>query len=105
MSTPTNNSDTTSVDSPASTKSDDSEKTPVIKYVLYAITLVCIIALAYYSYNRFQDNKNTEDTSDSFTNEQERDDPQSDYNLHEAIRELKQLQNDIVGTLSNDTGI
>jgi cytochrome c-type biogenesis protein CcmH/NrfG len=93
---------------PTDTKSttDDKEgdkENPTVKYVLYGIATVCLFLLAYYAYNRFQDNKSDENFVEG--NRQERDDPIADYNLHEAVQELEEAQKKITSRLSDDTGL
>lgn len=67
-------------------------------YIFIGVLSVVLLLLLYYAYSRFVSNS----IKDPFVkgNQQERDDPVVDFNLREAIDELRQIQGRVLKTLS-----
>jgi len=79
-------------------ENNESDSNSKYKMVFTGILILVLIALLYYSYNRFVTNKITEPMTKGV--EQERDDPVIDFNLREAIKELQNIQKNVLSTLS-----
>lgn len=82
---------------------DESEKTPIYKYILYGLCVVALLLLCYYAYNRFI--ANSDDCENQDDQQQEANDELPDYNLREAINNLETMQHKILKNLSGTTGI
>ncbi len=69
-------------------------------YFVLAVIVVCVLYLLYSVYKKFVSNQ------ESFIkgNEQERTDTVVDFNLTAAIKELENLQNNILSKISNVMG-
>lgn len=66
-------------------------------WILVGVLAVLLIGLLFYGYQKFNANKECMAASQ----ESERDDPVSDFNLREAIRELQNKQARVMKTLSD----
>ena len=71
-------------------------KSSLLTFVKYAICILLIAAVLYYAYTQFAGN------IEGYTKdlEPEKSDVASDFNLHNAINELKKMQANILSTLS-----
>lgn len=83
------------------TTADDSAS--MYNYIFVAVLSVVLILLLYYAYCRFAENSVDEPFVKGQT--QERDDPVIDFNLREAIRELQNIQRNIMSTISDNSDI
>jgi cytochrome c-type biogenesis protein CcmH/NrfG len=83
------------------TTTDDSAS--MYNYIFVAVLSVVLILLLYYAYCRFAENSVDEPFVKGQT--QERDDPVIDFNLREAIRELQNIQRNIMSTISDNSDI
>lgn len=74
-------------------------KTSLLTFVKYAVCILLIAAVVYYAYTQFAGN------IEGYTKdlEPEKSDVASDFNLHNAINELKKMQANILSTLSHNT--
>lgn len=81
--------------------SADSEDKSVYTYIFIAILAVCLMLLLYFAYGRFVSGSVEESMTKGA--EHERDDPVIDFNLREAIRELQNMQKQVLATLSDST--
>jgi cytochrome c-type biogenesis protein CcmH/NrfG len=90
-------------DASADTKKDADDKTEsnIYSYVFTAVLAVVLIFLLYYAYCRFAENSVTEPYVKG--QEQERDDPVVDFNLRESIKELQNLQRQVMKTISENS--
>jgi hypothetical protein len=79
------------------------ESSNVVKYILIGVITISLVLLVYYAYARFIDNSLTEPMSKGV--EQERDDPVVDFNLREAIKNLQNIQKNVLSTLSDVSDI
>ncbi len=86
-------------ETPSNAVTEATESKPVLKYVLIGVLTVALILLVYYAYARFVDNSLTEPMAKGV--EQERDDPVIDFNLREAIKNLRNIQQNVLKTLSD----
>ena len=77
---------------------EDEESRPVFRYVMIGVITIALVLLVYYAYSRFVENSVNDGTSKNA--EQERDDPVTDFNLREAIKNLQNIQNNVLKTLS-----
>lgn len=83
--------------------SNTEEKNSTYTYIFIGLFIVVLMLLIYYAYNRFVTNTITEPMTKG--TEQERDDPVVDFNLREAIRDLQNIQKNILSTLSENSDI
>ena len=77
----------------------DADASPVARYVMIGVITIALVLLVYYAYSRFIDNSISEPMAKGV--EQERDDPVVDFNLREAIKNLQNIQRNVLKTLSN----
>ncbi len=70
-------------------------------YIFAAVLSVVLILLLYYAYSRFVTNTIEEPMTKG--TEQERDDPVIDFNLREAIKDLQNMQKNVMATLSENS--
>jgi ABC-type arginine transport system permease subunit len=70
-------------------------------YIFAAVLSVVLILLLYYAYSRFITNTVEEPMTKG--TEQERDDPVIDFNLREAIKDLQNMQKNVMATLSENS--
>ena len=95
------------VNQPASSIPDQNQPTTeketessVFKNIFIGILVLALVFLIYYAYNRFVANSIAEPMTKGL--EQERDDPVVDFNLREAIRNLRNMQKNVLSTLSEN---
>jgi cytochrome c-type biogenesis protein CcmH/NrfG len=74
-----------------------------VTHLFIGLLAVALVLLVYYAYCRFVANSVEEPMSKG--TEQERDDPVIDFNLREAIRELQNMQQRVLNSLSEITNI
>jgi hypothetical protein len=81
-------------------KTSTDEGSNLYYYIFIAIVTVLVVFLLYYAYTRFI----SKQSDDNFTKgqEQERDDPVTDFNLRESIKELQGMQRNILKTISEN---
>ena len=89
---------------PAATVEQESSKTSMSTYIIVGALVVLLIGLLYYAYIQFVSNSTTSETMMKGL-EQERDDPVIDFNLREAIRDLQNMQKNVLSTLSEVSDI
>ena len=77
------------------------EESQVYNYVFIGILTVVLVFLLYYAYLRFSEQSIAEPYVKGL--EQERDDPVIDFNLREAIKELQNIQRNVMKTLSENS--
>lgn len=80
----------------AVTPDGDQKKSSVAIYIFWAAIIAIIIFVLYYGYNHFT----ADSTKEQFTQEQERDDPATDFNLRAAIKKLNDMQKKVLAGLS-----
>ena len=78
---------------------DDSRS--VMTYIFIGVLTLALVLLIYFSYEKFVANSAGEEKMTKGV-EQERDDPVVDFNLREAIRDLQNIQKDVLSTLSEN---
>jgi hypothetical protein len=88
---------------PEKPATEEEVQSPVVRYVLIGLVTISLVLLLYYAYDKFISNSSTESMAKGL--EQERDDPVVDFNLREAIKHLQTLQQNVLKTLSDVTGI
>ncbi len=86
-------------ETPTTNVTEATESSPVLRYALIGALTVALILLVYYAYARFIDNSLSEPMAKGV--EQERDDPVIDFNLREAIKNLQNIQQNVLKTLSD----
>lgn len=84
-------------------KTGGSDGSPWLTSLLVGVLTIALVLLLYYAYNRFVTNSIEEPMTKGL--EQERDDPITDFNLREAIKELQGIQRRILSTLSEAVNI
>jgi hypothetical protein len=84
-------------------KLNDTESSSALVLILYCVAIVLIFYLLYHSYQQFLENR----CSDGFVagQQQERSDVVVDFDLQGEIRQLENMQRNILNNLSSNTGI
>lgn len=95
--------DTKTGDSTTDSSNKKEETSNAYYYVFIGFLSVVLILLLYYAYCRFVENSVEEPFVKGQT--QERDDPVIDFNLRESIKELQNLQRNIMSTISENSDI
>ncbi len=86
-----------------STTEKEPENKSVLTYVFIGVLIISLVLLMYYAYNRFVANSLAEPMTKG--TEQERDDPVIDFNLREAIKDLQNIQQRVLNSLSDVSNI
>ena len=92
----TNNEEPSLVKKDANKTEDDDSK-PIGRYIMIGVITIALVLLVYYAYSRFIDNSSTGSTP----KDTERDEPITDFNLREAIKNLQNIQRNVLKTLSD----
>ena len=79
---------------------DDKSLPDYTKYIVYGLCAIVTILLLYYAYSRFVENS----VDEPFVKGQspERSDAAADYNLHEAVYKLENMQKRILRSVSDE---
>jgi len=80
------------------------EKSKLTTYILYGVCIIGLIVILYIAYSRFISNSECDDDEPKKI-KKEKDEPVSDYNLYEAIDELKAIQQNVLRNISDDVNI
>lgn len=98
---------TTNTTTNTSTTLADDKKTSIATYIIIAVVCVLVIAAIWYGYSRFTKNQ---ESNSSFSNKPNKNAPEQDqaiinYNIHDAIAELEQIQAEVLKNVSSNVNI